>query len=170
MKKKYVACLTFLIAASLLAACKTAPAPVEGQQEEVNLSFENVYSRYESRLILDGAVDYEVKNGDRLTGITRQFYGSEEQFGISNGYFFPLIMLASNDLVKDPDLIEPGMILSVPDLQRNLDNADARQAMKEFFRDIAGVYEQKAGDATRDSRRKLAEQTRSSLLQLAETL
>ncbi|MDR2078213.1 MAG: LysM peptidoglycan-binding domain-containing protein [Treponema sp.] len=174
MQKKHLVCLTSLIAVSLLAACKTAPTstptPAEEQQEEVNLSFENVYNRYESRLILDGAVDYEVKSGDRLTGIARQFYGSGEQFGVSNGYFFPLIMLASNDLVQDPDLIEPGMTLSVPDLQRNLDSAAARQAMKEFFRDIAGVYGQKAGDETREDRRKLAEQTRSSLLKLSEML
>jgi hypothetical protein len=170
MKKKYVVYLTSLIAVSLLTACKTTPAPAEESQEAVNLSFENVYNRYESRLILDGAADYEVKSGDRLTGIARQFYGSEEQFGVSNGYFFPLIMLASNDLVQDPDLIEPGMILSVPDLQRNLGSADARQSMKEFFRDIAGVYEQKARDETRDDRRKLAEQTRSSLLKLSETI
>ncbi|MDR2740015.1 MAG: LysM peptidoglycan-binding domain-containing protein [Treponema sp.] len=170
MQKKHLVCLTSLIVVSLLAACKTTPVPAEEQQEEVNLSFENVYNRYESRLILDGAVDYEVKSGDRLTGIARQFYGSGEQFGVSNGYFFPLIMLASNDLVQDPDLIEPGMTLSVPDLQRNLDSADARQAMKEFFRDIAGVYEQKAGDETRDDRRKLAEQIQSSLLKLSEIL
>jgi hypothetical protein len=174
MRQKHLLCLTSLIAVSLLAACKTtsvpAPAPVEEQQEELNHSFENVYNRYETRLILDGAVDYVVKNGDRLTGIARQFYGSGEQFGVSNGYFFPLIMLVSSDIVQDPDLIEPGMTLSVPDLQRNLDSADARQAMKEFFRDIAGVYEQKARDETRDNLRELAEQTQSSLLKLSEVL
>jgi hypothetical protein len=170
MKKKYLLCLASLIVVSLLVACKTTPAPAEGQQEEVNLSFETVYNRYDSRLILDGATDYEVKRGDSLTGISRQFYGSGEQFGVSNGYFFPLIMLASSNQVQDPDLIEPGMTLSIPDLQRNLDSPSARQSMKEFFRDIAGVYERKAGDETRDKRKKLAEQTRNSLLTLSEAL
>jgi hypothetical protein len=175
MTKKFVVCAAFLGAVflgavSLLAACKTAPVPAEEPPEEVHLSFETVYSMYESRLILDGAADYVVQSGDRLTGITRKFYGSGEQFGVSAGYFFPLIMLASNALVQDPDLIEPGMTLSVPDLQRNLNNAEARQAMKEFFRDIAGVYERKAVTETKETRRTMAEQTRSSLLTLSEAL
>jgi LysM repeat protein len=162
--------LTALIAAALVWACKSAPTPEEEQQEEVNLSFENVYNKYKDRLILTDSADYVVKAGDTLNRIARQFYGSKKDFGVSNAYFFPLIMLASNEVVLDPDLIEPGMTLSVPDLQRNLDNADARQAMKEFFREIAAIYGEKAGAATRPNLRTLAEETQQSLLELVQSL
>jgi hypothetical protein len=160
MKKTYLLAVV-LVLVSLLGACKSAPAP---EQEEVNLSFESVYNKYQNKLILDGATDYVVKSGDTLTRISR------EKYGTGKGYYFPLIMLASNDVVQDPDLIEPGMHLAVPDLQRNLDNADARQAMKEFFTDIAGVYEQKTQDETRPILKNLAEQTRKGLLDLVAEL
>jgi hypothetical protein len=153
-------------AAALLGACKSAaPADVQADvQEEVNLSFDSVYNKYENRLILDGATDYVVVPGDTLTRISRAKYGS------GNGYYFPLIMLASNDVVQDPDLIEPGMHLSIPDLQRNLDNSNARQAMKEFFAEIAAVYEHKSTSEERTVLRNLAVQTRQGLLALVEKL
>jgi hypothetical protein len=162
--------LAALIAVVVLGACKSAPAPVADRQEEVNLSFDSVYKKYQDRLILDGATGYVVQPDEWLTKIARKFYGSKKQFGVPDAYFFPLIMLASNDEVDDPDLIEPGMRLTIPDLQRNLDDADARQMMKEFFTDIAGIYEQKAKNATRPDRRQLAEETQQHLLDLVQGL
>jgi hypothetical protein len=160
MKKKCL--LAFAVAAAfLMGACKSAPAD---EQEDVNLSFETVYSKYENKLILDGATDYVVASGDTLTRISRSKYGS------GNGYYFPLIMLASNAVVQDPDLIEPGMHLAVPDLQRNLDDPGARQAMKDFFVEIAAVYEQKSISEERTVLKNLAVQTRQGLLDLAAQL
>jgi hypothetical protein len=151
-----------LIVAFLPGSCKSA-APA-GEQEDVNLSFETVYNKYADRLILDGAADYEVVPGDTLTRISRSNYGA------GNGYYFPLIMLASNDVVQDPDLIEPGMHLAIPDLQRNLDDPGARQAMKDFFLEIAEVYEQKSTSEERTVLRNLAVQTRQGLLDLVAQL
>ncbi|GHV25364.1 hypothetical protein AGMMS4952_02920 [Spirochaetia bacterium] len=172
MKTKHLLLAALIVVAFVLSgACKSAPAPVADQQEELNLSFDNVYSKYEDRLILDGAVDYVVKPGEWLTTIARRFYGTGKQFGVPDAYFFPLIMLASNEMVKDPDLIEPGMRLSIPDLQRNLDNADAREMIKEFFTDIAGVYEKKAQDPTwSDAQRHLADDSQQSLLIIVQSL
>jgi hypothetical protein len=158
MKKLW---LLMLAAASLLGACKSAPAD---EQEDVNLSFETVYNKYEGRLILDGATDYVVVSGDTLTRISRTNYGAD------NGYYFPLIMLASNHVVQDPDLIEPGMRLSIPDLQRNLDDSGARQAMKDFFIEIADVYEWKSTNEERTVLRNLAVQTRQGLLDIVAGL
>jgi hypothetical protein len=171
MRKKHVL-LAVLIAAALalFGACKSAPAPVEDHQEEVNLSFNNVYNKYEDRLILVDAKSYVVQKDEWLTKIARRFYGSEKQFGVPNAYFFPLIMLASNEVVQDPDLIEIGMRLTIPDLQRNLDNADARQMMREFFTDMAGVYEQKSQTDPRPQGRQLADETRQNLLDLVKSL
>jgi hypothetical protein len=154
--------LAFAVAlAALAGACKSTPV---NEQEDVNLSFETVYSKYETKLILDGATDYEVAAGDTLTRISRSKYGA------GNGYYFPLIMLASNAVVQDPDLIEPGMHLAIPDLQRNLDDPGARQAMKDFFIEIAEVYEQKSIGEERAVLRNLAVQTRQGLLDLAAQL
>jgi hypothetical protein len=156
-----LAAAVMLGAASML-ACKSAP--VEEQQENISLSFETVYNKYESKLILDGASDYVVKPGDTLTRISRSIYGS------GKGYYFPLIMLASTDVVQDPDLIEPGMRLLAPDLQRNLDDPGARQAMQEFFADIADVYEWKSVNDEHIVLRNLAVQTRQGLLDLVAEL
>jgi LysM repeat protein len=161
MKKMCLLAFT-LAAATMLGACKSTP--VEEPQDNVNLSFETVYSRYESKLILDGATDYVVVPGDTLTRISRSKYGT------GKGYYFPLIMLASTDVVQDPDLIEPGMRLSVPDLQRNLDDPGARQARKEFFADIADVYEWKSTNEEHTALRNLAVQTRQGLLDLVAEL
>jgi hypothetical protein len=52
------------------------------------------------------------------------------------------------------------MELTVPDLQRNLEDANARQALKEFLKEIAGVYQRKG----------TFESTRIGLLELSNSL
>ncbi|GHV87669.1 hypothetical protein AGMMS50267_00290 [Spirochaetia bacterium] len=131
-------------------SCKSGPAT------EHDDSFSQVYNAYRGNLILNGAKEYIVVAGDTLSKITTV------QYGAGNGYFFPLIMLASSDVVEDPDLIVPGMKLTIPNLQANLDDPTARKQLKEFLLDIADVYEKK-GDP-----RSLA--TRHNLIELAGTL
>ena len=104
-------------------------------QEEVDSSFDRIYSAHYSALILEGAETYTVKTGDYLAAITRSKWGGE------NGFYFPVIMLASPDAgVDDPDLITPGMELVIPSLQKNLDDPKARQNIKAFLNEIADVY------------------------------
>ncbi|MDR3284210.1 MAG: LysM peptidoglycan-binding domain-containing protein [Treponema sp.] len=137
--KKIAAVLTLISLAFLIAACasqqtsNTEPISANSIEE----AFQDVYDEHRSGLILTGAKDYTVVRGDTLSGLARKNYGDD------NGYFFPLIMLASSDVVLDPDLIEPGMELTVPDLPKNLDNPNARKQLKEFLTDIAGIYGQK---------------------------
>jgi hypothetical protein len=112
-----------------------------------NDAFETVYNAYKKDIILEGAASYVVKQGDFLAAITNTAYGS------GNGYYFPLIMLASDDVVLDPDLIEPGMELTIPDLQRNLNDPTARRQIKAFLNAIADVYDKKdKPDISRDLR------------------
>jgi hypothetical protein len=136
----------------------------ELQQEELELSFERIYGEYKANLDLEGAETYTVVDGDRLSAITRIKYGA------GNGYYFPLIMLASSDVVQDPDLIEPGMTLTIPVLQKNIDNPDSRKMVKDFLYDIADVYESKEVDETKESKRQEAARTKERLRQLADTL
>jgi len=82
-------------------------------------------------LILEGADSYKVVKGDTLSMISRRKY--------QNGFYYPLIMMASKDVVADQDVIEPGMVLTVPRLQANLNDARARQSMKKFFLETADI-------------------------------
>jgi hypothetical protein len=68
-----------------------------------------------------------------LANIARNVYG--------DGFYYPIILLASSNVVLDPDNIEPGMELTIPDLQRNLNNARARANIKSFFMEIADIEE-----------------------------
>jgi len=52
-------------------------------------------------------------------------------------------MMASKDIVKDQDFILPGMVLTVPVLQANLNDSRARESMKKFFLDIANITDRK---------------------------
>ncbi|MDR1900153.1 MAG: hypothetical protein LBQ55_09105 [Treponema sp.] len=126
----------------------SAPTPAPEPVPEPTV--EQVYETYSGDLILEGAKPYTVGRADTLSKITRANYGGK------NGYFFPIIMLASRETVTDPDLIEPGMVLTVPDLQKNLDDPGARAKLKEFLNEIAGVYDRKGQADTRDQLRALA--------------
>lgn len=137
--------LALLAAASVFAmvSCKSA------NQEAVNSSFNKVYSAYVDAVILDGADSYVVQKGDTLTAITKKFYGD------ANGYYFPLIMLASHEKVADPEFIEPGMKLTIPQFEENINNKSISAKLSPYFKDIADVYKQKKSKAAKDIRQNL---------------
>jgi hypothetical protein len=142
LMKRSVCFSAAIFLALYVGACASNTAQEDAVPEDAAGAFEMVYNTYRPDLILDGADTYTVVKGDTLSAITKRHYGA------INGYFFPLIMLASSDVVLDPDLIEPDMSLTIPDLQRNLDDINAREKIKSFLTDIAGVYEQKAAPIT----------------------
>jgi hypothetical protein len=106
------------------------PAPLSRPQPQYQI-IEVV--RHHNNIILEGAVRYMVQPGDILSGIAKRFY--------QDGSYYPLIMMASDDVVQDPDKIEPGMILTVPDLGRNIADTRAKYSMNSFFAKIADIEE-----------------------------
>ena len=108
-----------------------------------------MYHHFEQMLILEGAQTYKVRSGDTLSKIANKFYGK------GNGYYFPLIMLASSETVLDPDTIVPGMVLTVPDLQKNLNDTSVHGNLKTFFTEIADVYKNKRTEAAPTIRKEL---------------
>lgn len=54
----------------------------------------------------DAARTYTVKSGDSLWKISEQIYG--------NGNDWRRIFEANRDRIKDPDVIQPGWVLSIP--------------------------------------------------------
>ena len=104
-------------------------------------------------LVLDGAETYTVVKGDTLSGIARKKY--------QDGFYWPLIMMASTSawtnlgMALDQDLIEPGMVLTIPRLQANLNDSRAKQSMKRYFLDAA-VTTNKKRPKDADGLRELA--------------
>ncbi|MCR4733575.1 MAG: LysM peptidoglycan-binding domain-containing protein [Treponema sp.] len=143
--KKICLALATLIAVISLVACKSAQAT----QEDIDKSFYKVYTDYVELVNLDGAESYTVESGDTLTAICKKLYGA------GNGYYFPLIMMVSTDTVLDPDLIEPGMILTIPNFDINITNKDQAKKLKPYFKEVADVYKLKTTASAPDIRENL---------------
>lgn len=156
--KKISLVLMALVAAVSMIACTSVSTMDPGaakpkSQKEINKSFEKVYTNYYSSLVLKDAKSYTVKKGDTLTSITKTFYAGKDE----NGYYFPLIMLASHNVVADPELITPGMNLTIPDFDANINDKEVAKKLSPYFKDLAGVYKEKATPAAEDIRPHLLE-------------
>jgi len=132
-----------LVIVSLLAvSCKSTPKTADEITDEV---FTAIYNKYERGLILDGAQKYTVKSGDSLVSIARAHYG--------NGFYYPVIMLASNSVIKDPYKLRQGMELTVPNLETNLKDSGAVRSIKGVMLDCADIDEIRGfGDTAKDLR------------------
>lgn len=148
MKKIAIIFLSMITAFAMLSCSSTPSTMDEGaaRQAAINQSFDKVYGAHASSLNLDGAKTYTVKKGDTLTSITKKFYAGKDE----NGYYFPLIMLASRNVVSDPELITPGMKLTIPDFDKNISDKANGKKFSSYFRDLSGVYKQKDTPAAAD--------------------
>jgi hypothetical protein len=161
--KKFSALLLVLLAVFLAFSCaSTGSGAVEDvpyTPEEANKDLDKIYDTYRGSLDMTGAQDYTVVKGDTLSQITRKYYGnltSVGEAGDHNGFYFPVIMLASDSHIADPDLIEPNMKLKIVDLKRNLDNPSSRKAIKDCLNEVAVVYNKKDKPAEEAGLKKLA--------------
>jgi hypothetical protein len=138
---------------------EVVPAPKE---EPVNVVVEKVFNQYRSGLILTGAKQYTVQSSDTLSRLANR------EFGAGNGYYFPVIMLASSEdaVIQDPDVIEPGMHLTIPVLKTNLDDANARANIKAYLKDISEVYARKYAETGKADYNV----TKTRLVELSNTL
>lgn len=141
-----IAAAVFAFAMCIGIARCTSEGPVD-----FNKLFLNVYNRYASNIIMDDSTSYVVQSGDTLSKISVDAYGS------GKGYYFPLIMLASRETVADPDLIAPGMELTIPNLEANLRDEKAKDTMKTFFKEVAGIYERKENGTMKNALIELSE-------------
>jgi hypothetical protein len=134
MKKTYL--FLFVIFVMLLTiSCKSAPAAVDEPAE--GIAFTDAYQAV-LPLNLDNAEHYVVKKGETLTQIARKKYGRGDVF------FFPVIMAASKDQgtvdIVDPDKIEPGMELIIPNLEANRSVPEICVRIKELLLSVAEIY------------------------------
>jgi len=115
---------------------KNIEQPVVEQYQYVE---EKVKDMYDAVTGLDytGAVKYTVKKGDTLSNISRNVY--------NDGFYYPVIMLASRGVVINPDKIEPGMELTIPNLEINIANANCRKSIKNCLNGLADIERIKPG-------------------------
>jgi hypothetical protein len=171
MKKRVVYFMSIVFSILFVMACKSTPTATAdsdaGGTEQTDGGDESllldIYSDYQG-IVTDGAKEYTVKKGDTLSGIAKANYGE----GV-NGYFFPLIMFASKVIVVDPDKINPGQQLTIPDLQKNLNDIVARLQIKALLLDIAFIYDFKA-DHTKSALKARNETDRDGLVALSRSL
>ncbi|MDR2210841.1 MAG: LysM peptidoglycan-binding domain-containing protein [Spirochaetaceae bacterium] len=133
MKKVLFGLLVVLTSFVVIACTTPAPAPAPAEPAPAP-----VVEAPRGGIILDGATNYTVVRGDTLAEIAAGKYGA------SNRYFFPLIQLANPAIVKDPDIIEIGDRLTIPNLQRNLDDAGANAAIRAAMLSTADRYERQS--------------------------
>lgn len=96
--------------------------------------------------------EYTVKNGDTLSQIAETFYGSKDR-----AYFFPIIIAYTLDSFTkvnvggqsvtvnfdDPDIIEPGTVLRIPNFEEFMNSKLHIEAVKPLFERVARRYENK---------------------------
>jgi hypothetical protein len=148
MKKLMVVSMVVLVVFFAVSCKSTGSA--SGQDAAAAPSAEDqalgaIYEQYETGIILTGAKSYTVVRGDALVRIAASHYGA------GNGAYFPLIIAGSNENIVDPDQIEPGMNLTIPDLQANLNNPNARANLKNLIRDVANFYTSKPGSKSKET-------------------
>jgi hypothetical protein len=126
--KKVLLLAALILSIMLTVSCKTVPKDMDEQYRDL----------YDANTGLDltGAGTYTVKSGDTLSEISRHAY--------NDGFYYPVIMLASRGVVINPDKIKPGMELTIPDLERNKANATSRKSMKNCLNGFAAIEKNKA--------------------------
>jgi hypothetical protein len=82
-------------------------------------------------LIINDASRYTVVWGDTLASISTKLYGRSA--------YFPVILLASYEIVSDMDVLLPGMVLIVPNLQANLNDPYSKDIIKRYMETVAAV-------------------------------
>jgi len=125
--KKVVLTAALILSVMLAVSCKSSPKSMDEQYKDL----------YDANTGLDltGAGTYTVKEGDTLSDISRHAY--------NDGFYYPVIMLASRGVVVNPDKIRPGMVLTIPDLERNKANVKSRRSMKNCLNGFAAIEKNK---------------------------
>jgi hypothetical protein len=144
--KKYLICL-FILAILLGLSCTTPPAATTPAAATPPPAVVTPPPPPPPPLIagldMSGATEYTIIPGDFLSEITRRVYSHLTNVGPAgtrNGFYFPVLMLASEGQITDPDLIFPGTKLNIPNLERNLANPDSRRAIKNILAQVAVIY------------------------------
>jgi len=135
--KKNIIISAIIALLMIFAACASAPPPVEpAPRQDPPPQVELPPPPQGDGIILGNSL-YTVVSGDTLSIIASRRYGQ------ANMFYFPLIRLANILKVSDPDVLEVGETLIIPDLQANLNNPVARALIKADMLQTATMYDRK---------------------------
>jgi len=125
--KKVIFLTALFICIMLAVSCKSGSKNLDEQYRDL----------YDANTGLDltGAGTYKVKSGDTLSNISSHAY--------NDAFYYPIIMLASRGVVINPDKIQPGMELTIPDLERNKASVAGRKSMKNCLNGFANIEKRK---------------------------
>jgi len=141
--KKNILIAVLVLSVLAVFACKSQP------KKSTEDKLTELYSQHQDDLILEGAETYTVVSGDMLASIA-------QRSSYQNSFYYPIILLASRDVVVDADKIVPGMKLTIPNLQKNLDDSKARAKIKAFLLDVAKIEDSRNRHETAKGLRELS--------------
>ena len=78
---------------------------------------------------------YTVVKGDILSRIALKHFGS-----VDMAYYFPIIMVMNEGIIKHPDKIRPGVVLNIPNFQEFMAHPEYRQKAKSQFEQCIKIY------------------------------
>ena len=78
---------------------------------------------------------YTVVKGDILSRIALKHFGS-----LDRAYYFPILVVMNEGIIKHPDKIRPGMTLNIPDFQEFMAHPEYRQKAKSQFEQCIKIY------------------------------
>lgn len=154
MKNIFKIAVLIFISVLFVTSCESKPKPQPEPEPEPTVQVEEVSddtgTTVEATEITVKFTEYTVKKGDTLSQIAERFYGSKDK-----AYFFPIIIAYSADStmsldvdnlkinISDPDVIEPGTVIRVPDFDQFMASPTHVVAAKLLFERIAVQYENK---------------------------
>ena len=142
MKKAFFFLLLSIAIFSLFTSCPTSPpSPKEEPQriEEVPVKepeqpkLTEPVPEAEPKTV--SVKKYTVVKGDILSRIALKHFGS-----LDRAYYFPIIMVMNEGIIKHPDKIRPGMTLNIPDFQEFMAHPEYRQKAKSQFEQCIKIY------------------------------
>ncbi|MEL3907764.1 MAG: LysM peptidoglycan-binding domain-containing protein [Treponemataceae bacterium] len=156
----------------LVTSCESKPDPEPTPPpepvvvEEPTPQPEVVEEPVEKPVLSVNYTEYTVVKGDTLSQIAERFYGSKDK-----AYFFPIIIGytldsfsavdVGSDSIKvqfaDPDVIEPGMVIRVPNFDEFMASPVHVNLVKPLFEKIAQQYEGKGRSGVAKLLRERAE-------------
>ena len=78
---------------------------------------------------------YTVVKSDILSRIALKHFGS-----LDRAYYFPIIMVMNEGIIKHPDKIRPGVVLNIPNFQEFMAHPEYRQKAKSQFEQCIKIY------------------------------
>ena len=145
MKKSFLIPGVFLFVCSIFAfySCKTTSEAAIEDQVQITQEMEKVPAQDKeektvyNELDLTNSKKHKVLYRETLSSIAKKYYGDDK------GYFFPLILDASKEYISNPEVIIPGMILIIPDLDKNITDPYRKEYVKNILLETSDLYKTK---------------------------